>query len=161
MGSLQEVTEVPSVFSLQQSLGAVVGPRTAPQPQQQPRAFPAQQFNPQQFSSQPSTQIKPFVHHLPSPPAAAPTQAAATQSVPASQPQFNSFNLLNTNNFAAFDAQFGGAAPINNGVTQLSSNIFAQPGSRLLQGNDVIVNAPSVFGGFGQTNFQSGAFTQG
>ena len=171
--SLQEVTEVPSVFSLQQTLGAVAPPQTAPvvpQPQQ-PRAFPAQQFSPQQFSSQPSTEIKPFVHHLPSPPVAAPTQApasvnrfqpaAAPQSAPASQPQFNSFNLLNTNNFAAFDAQFGGAAPINNGVTQLSSNIFAQPGSRLLQGNDVIVNAPSVFGGFGQTNFQSGAFGTG
>ena len=175
--SLQEVTEVPlSVFSLQQTLGAAAGPQAAPvvpQPQQ-PRAFPAQQFSPQQFSSQPSSEIKPFVHHLPSPPVAAPTQApapvsvnrfqpaAAPQSVPASQPQFNSFNLLNTNNFAAFDAQFGGAAPINNGngVTQLSSNIFAQPGSRLLQGNDVIVNAPSVFGGFGQTNFQSGAFAQ-
>merc|ERR1711981_911703 len=153
MGSLQEVTEVPSVFSLQQSLGAVVGPRTAPQPQQQPRAFPAQQFSPQQFSSQPSTQAPAPVNRF--------QPAAATQSVPASQPQFNSFNLLNTNNFAAFDAQFGGAAPINNGVTQLSSNIFAQPGSRLLQGSDVIVNAPSVFGGFGQTNFQSGAFTQG
>ena len=84
----------------------------------------------------------------------------STQANPA-QPQFNSFNLLNSNNFAAFDAQFGGAAPVNNGVSQLSSsNIFAQPGSRLLQGNDVIVNAPSVFGGFGQTNFQSGAFAQ-
>merc|ERR1711971_768178 len=175
--SLQEVTEVPlSVFSLQQTLGAAAGPQAAPvvpQPQQ-PRAFPAQQFSPQ--PSQPSSEIKPFVHHLPSPPVAAPTQApaplsvnrfqpaATPQSLPASQPQFNSFNLLNTNNFAAFDAQFGGAAPLNNGngVTQLSSNIFAQPGSRLLQGNDVIVNAPSVFGGFGQTsNFQSGAFGTG
>ena len=167
--SLQEVTEVPlSVFSLQQTLGAAAGPQAVPvvpQPQQQPRAFP--QFAPQQSQ----TEIKPFVHHLPSPPAAAPTVAPASlnrfqpaavpQSVPASQPQaqFNSFNLLNSNNFAAFDAQFGGAAPVNNGVSQLSSsNIFAQPGSRLLQGNDVIVNAPSVFGGFGQTNFQSGAF---
>merc|ERR1711971_1493161 len=172
--SLQEVTEVPlSVFSLQQTLGAAAGPQAAPvvpQPQQ-PRAFPAQQFSPQ--PSQPSSEIKPFVHHLPSPPVAAPTQApaplsvprfqpaAAPQSLPASQPQFNSFNLLNSNNFAAFDAQFGGAAPLNNGVSQLSSNIFAQPGSRLLQGNDVIVNAPSVFGGFGQTNFQSGAFGTG
>ena len=168
---LQEVTEVPaSQFSLQQTLGPQQALPVAPQLQQQPRAFPApvqqQQFRPQQ--------IKPFVHHQQVQqvqPATAQAQApvsvnrfqpaAATQSIPASQPQFNGFNLLNTNNFAAFDAQFGGSVPTNNnnGVTQLSSsNIFAQPGSRLLQGNDVIVNAPSVFGGFGQTNFQSGAF---
>merc|ERR1712226_1751463 len=61
--SLQEVTEVPlSVFSLQQTLGAAAGPQAAP-------------VGPQPFSSQPSSEIKPFVHHLPSPPVAAPTQA--------------------------------------------------------------------------------------
>ena len=81
----------------------------------------------------------------------------AGQAQPA-QPQFNSFNLLNSNNFAAFDAQFGGSVPTNPGACQLTSNIFAQPGSRLLQGNDVVVNPTSVFGGFGQ-NFQSGAFS--
>ena len=193
VSSLQEVTEVPSQFTLQQTLGAAAAAPAAPvAPQQQPRAFPApaqtqqfqpqqfqpQQFQPQQFQPQQfSTEIKPFVHHLPGQSAQAtpgagqapvsvnrfqPAPAPATQTIPASQPQFNSFNLLNSNNFAAFDAQFGGSVPTNNGVSQLSSsNIFAQPGNRLLQGNDVIVNAPSVFAPFGQTNLQSGAFRTG
>jgi hypothetical protein len=39
----------------------------------------------------------------------------------------NSFSLLNTNNFQAFDAQFGGAVPSNPGAANLNSNIFSRP----------------------------------
>merc|ERR1712123_105924 len=72
--------------------------------------------------------------------AAAPLQpqpAPLTPQVPVQRKQFqtnpqpilpqNSFNLLNTNNFQAFDAQFGGSVPTNPGASQLASSIFAQP----------------------------------
>ena len=88
-----------------------------------------------------------------------PDQASPASQVPTSPPQFNSFNLLNPTNFAAFDAQFGGSVPTNPGASQLPSNVFSQPGSQLLQGNDIVVNPTSVFGGFGQSNIQSGAFS--
>eukprot|EP00092_Neocalanus_flemingeri_P051755 GFUD01060307.1.p1 GENE.GFUD01060307.1~~GFUD01060307.1.p1 ORF type:complete len:310 (-),score=83.01 GFUD01060307.1:115-1023(-) len=38
----------------------------------------------------------------------------------------NPFNLLNTNNFQAFDAQFGGSVPTNPGASRLTSSIFTQ-----------------------------------
>merc|ERR1719361_2928259 len=166
--SLQEVTEVPrSQFTFQQTVGAQPLPAQQQQQQQQQQqpAFlqqqpvQVQQFAPQQpaqvqqFAPQQSVKIQPFVHHQDVAPVTAPTQAAvnvnrfqpapASQAPPSSPGQFNSFNLLNSNNFAAFDAQFGGSVPTNPGASQLSSNIFAQPGSRLLQGNDVIVNPTS------------------
>jgi len=46
-------------------------------------------------------------------------------------------NLLNTNNFKAFDAKFGGSFPTNPGAAQLTSSIFAQPQADLLQRRDV------------------------
>merc|ERR1712083_784591 len=67
----------------------------------------------------------------------------------------NSFNLLNTKNFQAFDAQFGGSVPTNPGASQLASNIFAQPQTALLQGRDVLVNPQN---GFQTTQLQSGQF---
>merc|ERR1712123_408781 len=70
----------------------------------------------------------------------------------------NSFNLLNTNNFQAFDAQFGGSFPTNPGASQLASSIFAQPQTAPLQGRDVLVNPQN---GFQATPLQPGqAFQQ-
>merc|ERR1712123_226330 len=72
--------------------------------------------------------------------AAAPLQpqpVPLTPQVPVPRQQFqtnpqqvlpqNSFNLLSTNNFQAFDAPFGGSVPTNPGASQLASSIFAQP----------------------------------
>merc|ERR1712123_420631 len=103
--------------------------------------------------------------------AAAPLQpqpATLTPQVPVQRQQFqtnpqqvlpqNSFNLLSTNNFQAFDAQFGGSVPTNPGASQLASSIFAQPQTALLQGRDVLVNPQN---GFQATPLQPGqAFQQ-
>merc|ERR1712123_322169 len=103
--------------------------------------------------------------------AAAPLQpqpATLTPQVPVQRQQFqtnpqqvlpqNSFNLLSTNNFQTFDAQFGGSVPTNPGASQLASSIFAQPQTTLLQGRDVLVNPRD---GFQATPLQPGqAFQQ-
>merc|ERR1712123_244497 len=103
--------------------------------------------------------------------AAAPLQpqpVPLTPQVPVPRQQFqtnpqqvlpqNSFNLLSTNNFQAFDAQFGGSVPTNPGASQLASSIFAQPQTALLQGRDVLVNPQN---GFQATPLQPGqAFQQ-
>merc|ERR1712123_316787 len=103
--------------------------------------------------------------------AAAPLQpqpVPLTPQVPVPRQQFqtnpqqvlpqNSFNLLSTNNFQAFDAQFGGSVPTNPGASQLASSIFAQPQTALLQGRDVLVNPRN---GFQATPLQPGqAFQQ-
>merc|ERR1712228_1084124 len=47
--------------------------------------------------------------------------------------------------FQAFDAQFGGSVPTNPGASQLSSSIFTQPGTSLLQGRDVLVSPQNNF----------------
>merc|ERR1712123_188554 len=97
-----------------------------------------------------------------------PQPATLTPQVPVQRQQFqtnpqqvlpqNSFNLLNTNNFQAFDAQFGGSVPTNPGASQLASSIFAQPQTTLLQGRDVLVNPRD---GFQATPLQPGqAFQQ-
>merc|ERR1712123_69978 len=97
-----------------------------------------------------------------------PQTAPLTPQVPVPRQQFqtnpqqvlpqNSFNLLSTNNFQAFDAQFGGSVPTNPGASQLASSIFAQPQTALLQGRDVLVNPQN---GFQATPFQPGqAFQQ-
>merc|ERR1712123_476267 len=97
-----------------------------------------------------------------------PQTAPLTPQVPVPRQQFqtnpqqilpqNSFNLLNTNNFQAFDAQFGGSVPTNPGASQLASSIFAQPQTALLQGRDVLVNPRD---GFQATPLQPGqAFQQ-
>merc|ERR1712128_3037 len=97
-----------------------------------------------------------------------PQTAPLTPQVPIPRQQFqtnpqqvlpqNSFNLLSTNNFQAFDAQFGGSVPTNPGASQLASSIFAQPQTALLQGRDVLVNPQN---GFQATPLQPGkAFRQ-
>merc|ERR1712227_129333 len=139
------------------------------QPQQQPqRVQPFVAFNNQQFQTitqAPAIQTQSRFQ---------PATSAPSVPVPAQQPQFlnnGNFNLLNPSNFQAFDAQFGGSVPTNPGSSQVSSNIFTQPGTSLLQGRDVLVNPfstqsngqqPSVFGTqnlFGQpaasNNFQT------
>jgi len=45
----------------------------------------------------------------------------------AGQAAQNPFGLLNTNNFQAFDSQFGGAVPSSPGAAKLNSNIFTRP----------------------------------
>merc|ERR1719208_255330 len=125
----QPATAAPVVqpASVQQQPAAVA------QPQQPQRFTPFVAFNNQQFQNvnrfQPPTVTQSPVQ----------AQVPATQaSVPALNPQFQSFNLLNQANFQAFDAQFGGSVT---GDTQSNpSNIFAQPQTSLLQGRDVLVN---------------------
>merc|ERR1719208_99394 len=108
-------------------------PAPVQQPQQPQRFTPFVAFNNQQFQNvnrfQPPTATQAPVQ----------AQVPATQaSVPALNPQFQSFNLLNQANFQAFDAQFGGSVT---GNTQSNpSNIFAQPQTSLPQGRDVLVN---------------------
>merc|ERR1719320_998189 len=103
---------------------------------------------------QPSVAVQPQATPL------APQVPAITQQFQTSPQQVlpqNSFNLLNTKNFQAFDAQFGGSVPTNPGASQLASNIFAQPQTALLQGRDVLVNPQN---GFQTTQLQSGQFFQ-
>jgi len=57
----------------------------------------------------------------------------------ASQSQFG---LLNTNNFQSFDAQFGGAVPVNPGAANLNSNIFTRPQIQSQQGLPVQSSLP-------------------
>ena len=83
-------------------------------------------------------------------------QSPAVSGVAASSPQ-NSLNLLNANNFQAFDAQFGGSVPTNPGASQLSRSIFTQPGTSLLQGGDVLVSPQN---NFKTTPIQSGQVFQ-
>ena len=109
-----------------------------PQQQQQPGAFPSlvqlrqlqntqaqptqQTFQPQPVQQQQQT-FQPQQRFQPQ--AAAPQQPTAAQ---ASVFAGNPFNLINSNNnFAQFDAQFGGSVPEAPGAAQLSSQIFSQP----------------------------------
>merc|ERR1739844_229619 len=90
-----------------------------PQPVQQPR--PAQTFQQaapvQQQNFQPQQRFQPQ--------ASAPQQPTAAQATVFGG---NPFNLINSNNnFAQFDAQFGGSVPEAPGAAQLSSQIFSQP----------------------------------
>jgi len=103
------------------------------------RTFPTPRLEPiQQFS-----QTSQSVQSVPQP-QAVPTSSQQFQGQPLALPQ-NSLNLLNTNNFQAFDAQFGGSVPTNPGASQLSSSIFTQPGTSLLQGRDVLVSPQNNF----------------
>merc|ERR1712123_406652 len=152
------ITEAPrTTFQLDQNLRGnnqnVIADRqviTAAEP-----IRPSQQFIPTPQVSQVSAPLQP-------------QPAPLTPQVPIPRQQFqtnpqqvlpqNSFNLLNTNNFQAFDAQFGGSAPTNPGASQLASSIFAQPQTTLLQGRDVLVNPQN---GFQATPLQPGqAFQQ-
>merc|ERR1712106_659742 len=113
---------------------------TAPlqtQPIQQPIQTP-QRFQP---TAPLQTQPTPQVPQIPIP--AQPQRINNQQQVLSQNP----FNLLNTNNFNAFDAQFGGSVPTNPGASQLTSDIFSQPQTALLQGRDVLVNPQNNFQG--------------
>merc|ERR1712083_1174246 len=91
-----------------------------PQQQQQPGAFPSLV----QLRQLQNTQAQPTQQTF-QPQAAAPQQPTAAQ---ASVFAGNPFNLINSNNnFAQFDAQFGGSVPEAPGAAQLSSQIFSQP----------------------------------
>jgi len=103
------------------------------------RAFPTPRLEPTQQFSQNAPRVQPV-----SQPQSVPTQTQQFQSPQLALPQ-NSLNLLNANNFQAFDAQFGGSVPTNPGASQLSSSIFTQPGTSLLQGRDVLLSPQNNF----------------
>merc|ERR1719320_1441301 len=147
------VTEAPrSTFQLDQSFQGINQNVIADQKIIAARPVqPAPQVN---NSPQPSAAVQPQATSL------TPQAPAITQQFQTSPQQVlpqNSFNLLNTKNFQAFDAQFGGSVPTNPGASQLASNIFAQPQTALLQGRDVLVNPQN---GFQTTQLQSGQFFQ-
>merc|ERR1712037_984599 len=108
------------------------------QQQQQPGAFPSlvqlrqlqntqaqpaqQSFQPQPVQQQPQQTFQPQQRFQPQ--ASAPQQPTAAQATVFGG---NPFNLINSNNnFAQFDAQFGGSVPEAPGAAQLSSQIFSQ-----------------------------------
>merc|ERR1719343_587459 len=103
------------------------------------RAFPTPRLEPTQQFSQNAPRVQPV-----SQPQSVPTQTPQFKSPQLVLPQ-NSLNLLNANNFQAFDAQFGGSVPTNPGASQLSSSIFTQPGTSLLQGRDVLLSPQNNF----------------
>merc|ERR1719513_457735 len=147
------VTEAPrSTFQLDQSFQGINQNVIADQQIIASRPVqPAPQVN---NPPQPSVAVQPQATPL------APQVPAITQQFQTSPQQVlpqNSFNLLNTKNFQAFDAQFGGSVPTNPGASQLASYIFAQPQTALLQGRDVLVNPQN---GFQTTQLQSGQFFQ-
>jgi len=147
------VTEAPrSTFQLDQNFQGIN--QNVIEDQQIIAARPVQPVPQINNSPQPSAAIQPQATPLP------PQVPAITQQFQTSPKQVlpqNSFNLLNTKNFQAFDAQFGGSVPTNPGASQLASNIFAQPQTALLQGRDVLVNPQN---GFQTTQLQSGQFFQ-
>ena len=105
------------------------------QQQQQPGAFPSlvqlrQLQNTQAQPAQQSFQPQPVQQQTFQPQQRFQPQAAAPQQPAAAQATVfggNPFNLINSNNnFAQFDAQFGGSVPEAPGAAQLSSQIFSQ-----------------------------------
>merc|ERR1719382_604921 len=111
---------------------------------------------PVQSSPQGNLSPQPFVATQPQATPLAPQVPSLPQQLQPRQQQVlpqRSLNLLNTQNFQAFDAQFGGSVPTNPGASQLASSIFAQPQTALLQGRDVLVNP--------QNNFQATPVQQG
>merc|ERR1712038_1043709 len=85
-----------------------------------------QAFQPQPVQQQPQQTFQPQQRFQPQAAAAPQQPTAASQATVFSG---NPFNLINSNNnFAQFDAQFGGSVPETPGGAQLSSQIFsAQP----------------------------------
>merc|ERR1740124_1702129 len=132
--TFQQTVQAPQSFQQ-----AVQVSQTFPQRVQTPQQFQQAVQAPQRF--QPAaplrTQPTPQVQQTP-----IPTHSVNGQQQVLSQ---NPFNLLNTNNFQAFDAQFGGSVPTNPGASRLSSSIFARPETALLQGNDVLVSPQNSF----------------
>merc|ERR1719343_535773 len=140
----QRVLQSSSLNSAQQFIPT----QTRPQPKAsvqitqqavEQRTFPTPRLEPTQQFSQTSPRVQPVQQ-----PQSVPFQTQQFQSPQLTLPQ-NSLNLLNANNFQAFDAQFGGSVPTNPGASQLSSSIFTQPGTSLLQGRDVLVSPQNNF----------------
>merc|ERR1719343_1449885 len=140
----QRVLQSSSLNSAQQ----FVPTQTRPQPKAsvqitqqavEQRTFPTPRLEPTQQFSQNAPRVQPVQQ-----PQSVPFQTQPFQSPQLTLPQ-NSLNLLNANNFQAFDAQFGGSVPTNPGASQLSSSIFTQPGTSLLQGRDVLVSPQNNF----------------
>merc|ERR1719343_674382 len=140
----QRVLQSSSLNSAQQ----FVPTQTRPQPKAsvqiaqqavEQRIFPTPRLKPTQQFSQTSPRVQSVQQ-----PQSVPFQTQPFQSPQLTLPQ-NSLNLLNANNFQAFDAQFGGSVPTNPGASQLSSSIFTQPGTSLLQGRDVLVSPQNNF----------------
>merc|ERR1719343_166895 len=140
----QRVLQSSSLNSAQQ----FVPTQTRPQPKAsvqitqqavEQRTFPTPRLEPTQQFSQNAPRVQPVQQ-----PQSVPTQTQQFQSPQLALPQ-NSLNLLNANNFQAFDAQFGGSVPTNPGASQLSSSIFTQPGTSLLQGRDVLLSPQNNF----------------
>merc|ERR1719343_1874628 len=140
----QRVLQSSSLNSAQQFIPT----QTRPQPKAsvqitqqavEQRTFPTPRLKPTQQFSQTSPRVQSVQQ-----PQSVPFQTQPFQSPQLTLPQ-NSLNLLNANNFQAFDAQFGGSVPTNPGASQLSSSIFTQPGTSLLQGRDVLVSPQNNF----------------
>merc|ERR1719382_1384692 len=144
------VSEAPrSNFQFDQNIGGnnqnVIADQQFIAPVKPVQSSPQGNLSPQPFvATQP--QATPLAPQVPSPPQQ--LQPRQQQVLPQ-----RSLNLLNTQNFQAFDAQFGGSVPTNPGASQLASSIFAQPQTALLQGRDVLVNP--------QNNFQATPVQQG
>merc|ERR1712083_1124446 len=137
-GQQQQPVQQQSFQQFQPQQAAPVQQQNFQPQQQQPGAFPSlvqlrqlqntqaqptqQTFQPQPVQQQQQT-FQPQQRFQPQ--AAAPQQPTAAQ---ASVFAGNPFNLINSNNnFAQFDAQFGGSVPEAPGAAQLSSQIFSQP----------------------------------
>ena len=132
--TFQQSAPAPQTFQPQQNFAP--NPQTIQNFQQFQQSFvqqqqqqPAQRFQPaQQTFQQPQQQLQPAVQQ--------PLQTVQAQQPAAQQSNVfagNPFNLINSgNNFAQFDAQFGGSVPQTPGAAQLNSGIFApQAGQRV------------------------------
>merc|ERR1740124_1264856 len=124
-------------------------PQQFPQRVQTPQQFQQSAQSPQKFQQavQAPPRFQPAAPLRTQPTLQAQQNPIPTHSVNGQQQVLsqNPFNLLNTNNFQAFDAQFGGSVPTNPGASRLSSSIFARPETALLQGNDVLVSPQNSF----------------
>merc|ERR1740124_235243 len=142
--TFQQTVQAPQSFQQ-----AVQVSQTFPQRVQTPQQFQQSAQSPQQFQQavQAPQRFQPAAPLRTQPTLQAQQIPIPTQSVNGQQQVLsqNPFNLLNTNNFQAFDAQFGGSVPTNPGASRLSSSIFARPETALLQGNDVLVSPQNSF----------------
>merc|ERR1719483_1245209 len=142
--TFQQTVQAPQSFQQ-----AVQVSQTFPQRVQTPKQFQQSAQSPQQFQQavQAPQRFQPAAPLRTQPTLQAQQIPIPTQSVNGQQQVLsqNPFNLLNTNNFQAFDAQFGGSVPTTPGASRLSSSIFARPETALLQGNDVLVSPQNSF----------------
>ena len=113
-------------FQQTQQAGAFPSLNQLRQLQNTQAALQQQTFQPQPVQQQPQQTFQPQQRFQPQAAAAPQQPTAASQATVFSG---NPFNLINSNNnFAQFDAQFGGSVPETPGAAQLTSQIFsAQP----------------------------------